>query len=276
MSASLESEALLRRPTAGRPSLNELADTLEREGFLILRDVLTVQEVDELCNEVEHAFSLQSADAEAFGMPNSWRPRMFEHGPVFEALIDHPGMIDLIETVLGEDCHLIAMNAMRFGKGDEIAKWHADDVIRVPLPPGVELDPRIKWPCFVISINYYLTDVDEYAGPTEFVPGSHRAGRQPLADDLDANGNPVFAGRSVIKATGRRGTAVLWNDQVWHRGGLNTTAHKRLVQQVSYGRRFMAQRFYPFAAYALPAETIGRAKPRRRRLLGLHGHGAYG
>lgn len=252
------------------------AETFRRDGFLVLPDVLAEPEVVALARAVERAFARPSADAEAFGMAGSWRPRMFEEDPVFEALIDREPVIGLIEHLLGADCHLIAMNAMRTAAGDEISKWHADDEIRLPLPRDLELAPGIESPCFVISVNYYLTDVDTESGGTEFVPGSHRAGRQPGRGDFDAEGAPRFHGRGAVRATGSRGTAVLWNDQIWHRGGLNHSDRIRLVQQVTYGRRFMAQRFYPFAAYALPQAVLGRAGPRRRRLLGLHGHGAYG
>lgn len=259
-----------------RASEPAAAETLRRDGFLVLPDVMTEPEVVALARAVERAFARPCADAEAFGMASSWRPRMFEQDQVFEPLIDREPVIGLIESLLGADCDLIAMNAMRTAAGDEISKWHADDEIRLPLPPGLALDAAIDSPCFVISVNYYLTDVDTESGGTEFVPGSHRAGRQPGSGDFDAGGNPVFQGQGAVRATGRRGTAVRWNDQVWHRGGLNRTARTRLVQQVTYGRRFMAQRFYPFAAYALPPAVVAQAGPRRRRLLGLHGHGAYG
>ena len=248
----------------------------EREGYLVLPGVLSASEADTLRAEVERVFGQHSDEAAAFDMQASWRPKMFEHGEVFERLIDHPGLIGLIEALLGSDCHVIAMSAMSTASGEEISTWHADEGIRFPLPPQVQLDPRITPPCFVINVNYYLNDVDEAMGPTEFVPGSQRAGRQPGRADRDRDGNPVYEGRSIVRAPGARGTVVLWNDQVWHRGGLNTSGHRRWVQQISYGRRFIAQRFYPFINYRLPAEILARSNPRRRRLLGVHEHGAYG
>lgn len=264
-------------PSAASPDrLADWAAQLHRDGFLILPGVLTEPEVGPLAAALERAFMHSSADATAFGMDRSWRPRMFEEDPLFEALIDREPVAGLMEALLGSDCHLIAMNAMRTEAGQEISKWHADDEIRLPLPPGLRLDPAMTAPCDVVSVNYYLTDVDVESGGTEFIPRSHRAGRQPAAADFDATGYPVFEGEAVVCATGPRGTAVLWNDQIWHRGGLNRTRQRRLVQQVTYGRRYMAQRFYPFVAYQPPSAIVARAGPRRRRLLGLHGHGAYG
>jgi ectoine hydroxylase-related dioxygenase (phytanoyl-CoA dioxygenase family) len=202
---------------------------------------------------------------------------MFEQGPQFEEIIDNPRIIDLIEALLGADCHLIAMSALRTPPGGAIDIWHVDEVVRFPLPPGVTLDPRIAMPCFVVNLNYYLCDVNEELGPTQFVPGSHRSGRQPGPGDFDSPGNPVYEGQGVVSAVGNAGTAVLWNDQTWHRGGPNTSDGRlRWVQQAPYGRRFIAQRFFPFVNYHLPEAILARANPRRRRLLGLHPAGAYG
>jgi len=47
------------------------------------------------------------------------------------------------------------------------------------------------------------------------------------------------------------------------------------VQQAPYGRRFIAQHFYPFVNYHMLEDIIARANPRRQHLLGLHGTGAY-
>ena len=119
--------------------------------------------------------------------------------------------------------------------------------------------------------------MDEELGPTQFVPGSHRAGRQPDAEDRDADGNPWYEGRAPVSALGPAGTAVVWHDQVWHRGAPNrSTDRVRWVQQAPYGRRFIAQRFYPFLNYHMREDILERATSRRKRLLGLHGPGAYG
>ena len=107
-------------------------------------------------------------------------------------------------------------------------------------------------------------------GPTQFVPGSHRSGRAPDPE-------LVYEGRDVVSVIAKAGDCLLQNGQAWHRGAPNQTADRiRVVQQVSYGRRFIAQRFYPFVNYRLPEEVLARANPRRKRLLGVHSVGAYG
>ncbi len=259
--------------------IEESAEQFQRDGYLVLPGILSKAEVSILLEGVKKAFDKPSDEAALYGetMQRIWRPKMFEHGREFEALIDHPKVIDLVENILGKDCHLVANSALRTGPGDGISGWHADETIRFPRPKGVPLDPRIPVPCFLLNFNYYLCDVDLELGPTQFIPGSHRSGRMPDDGDRDSDGNPTYEGKSVVSAVGAAGTAVLWHDQTWHRGAPNISKDRtRWVQQAPYGRRYIAQRFYPFLNYHMAEDILERANPRRKRLLGVHDIGAYG
>ncbi|MBI2301222.1 MAG: phytanoyl-CoA dioxygenase family protein, partial [Armatimonadetes bacterium] len=239
-------------------------EKLARDGFAVIPDALPPEQVSELRAGLEDVFSRPDEETELRGgsMTHIWRPRMFEHGPAFEAVVDNPRIIDLVEAVLGGDCHLIANSALRTGPGEGISGWHADETVRYPIPPGVEVDPRIPLPPTNLNLNYYLCDVDLPLGPTEFVPGSHRAGRQPGPDDFDPDGNPHYRGQGVFSAVGRAGTAVIWNDQTWHHGAKNRSADgTRWVLQAPYARRWISQRFWPFVNYRLPEGVIERANP---------------
>ena len=257
--------------------LDDLISEFNREGFLVIPDVLTVAEVDALRAGVAKDFETDDPEATMYHMNNMWRPKMFEHGPEFEAIVDHPIMDPLISSLLGDDCHLIANSALKTRQGEGVVFWHADDVIRFPRPKGVPLDERIPMPNVIINLNYYLCDVDEDLGPTQFVPRSHRSGRNPDPEDYDANGNPTYEGRSMLSAVGKAGTVVMWNDQTWHRGGPNNDPSRvRWVLQAPFGRRYVAQRFYPFIEYRLPEGLLERSSEKRRTRLGVHGIGAYG
>jgi ectoine hydroxylase-related dioxygenase (phytanoyl-CoA dioxygenase family) len=259
-------------------NLEGLIEEFHREGFLVLPRAISRDEAECLRQGVERAFEAVDDVTAVYGnLGRIWRPLMFEHGPEFEALVDNPRVLPLLDAILGPQCHLIANSALRTGPGDGISSWHADEEVRFPLPPGMKLDPAIQMPCYIINLNYYLCDVDEALGPTQWVPGSHRSGRAPQPEDRDANGDPWYEGRGPYSGVGEAGTAVLWHDQTWHRGAPNRTSDRtRWVQQAPFGRRWVSQRFYPFVNYQLPQGVMDRANPVRRRVLGLHGPGAYG
>lgn len=179
----------------------EVLAQFNRDGFLIVPDVLTPAEVATYRTALERVFAVPNADAELYGMPAIWRPKLFEHGPEFDSSIDHPGVAQFIDAVLGDDCHLIAHTGLKTSPGKVFGFWHQDDHCRFPIPDGLQLDPRIPMPTFTINMNYYLCDVDEELGPTQFIPGSHRAGRVPRESDNDASGTrPMRVARSSTLA----------------------------------------------------------------------------
>jgi ectoine hydroxylase-related dioxygenase (phytanoyl-CoA dioxygenase family) len=255
----------------------ELLAQFNRDGFLVLPDVLSPTEVATLRTGLERVFNQHSAEADIYHMQDIWRPKMFEHGQEFEALIDHPGIADFAEAVLGNDCHMIAQTGLKTSPGKTITFWHLDDACRFPLPEGQKLPAEIPMPTYVINMNYYLCDVDEELGPTQFIPGSHRAGRVPRAEDNDADGTPSYEGKTLVSSCGKAGTLVLWNDQTWHRGGPNVSNGRvRWVIQTPFARRAIGLRYWPHVNYHMPEDVIARANPRRKRLLGFHPIGAYG
>lgn len=250
-------------PTWVSENMAGLVDEFHERGYLILRKALPPEHLLELRAGVLRAF-----DEPDDGYGSIIRVQMFERAEMFERVIDQPGVIDLVETILGQDCHLTAQAAARTSPGNTISEWHVDDAVRFPLPADVKLPDNIRMPCTSVHMIYYLVDVPLELGPTQFVPRSHRSGREPPVDDPD----PQYEGNSPVSAVGSAGDLVLYHHQTWHRGGPNSS-RVRLTLHCAYGSRFIAQRFYPFINYRMPEEVLGRAGPRRKRLLGVHPRG---
>ena len=253
------------------PTMEQLAQWIadfERDGFIVLRGLLSPQEAEEMREQVVQAHN----EPDPTGSTSQiYRHQMYLKGRIFEELIDRSPTVDFVEAVLGADCHMLSANTVYTGPGQGIDRWHVDETVHFPRPPDVPLDPRVPIPCFIITALYYLVDVPMELGPTQFVPGSHRSGQDARQDILE------YEGRGVESVIAQAGDCLLHNGQVWHRGATNmTTDRYRVVQQVTYGRRFIAQRFYPFVNYHMPEDLLARSNPRRRRLLGVHPHGPYG
>jgi ectoine hydroxylase-related dioxygenase (phytanoyl-CoA dioxygenase family) len=158
--------------------------------------------------------------------------------------------------------------------GRAISGWHADDALWFPLPEEVpRFDPRCTFPALLINGQLPLTDIPTVAhGPTQVVPGSHYSGRTPPPGEE----SPTWEGRGVHSILCDAGDFYLQHPQVWHRGAPNTSTTTRYLLQHAYGRRFIAQRFYPFLNYRMPPHVLADASPRLLRVLGLHPKGAYG
>ncbi|SRR5580765_627258 len=200
------------------------------------------------------------------------RHQMFRRGLAFERMLDREPVVDYAEAVLGGDCHVIANNTVFTRPTSGIDRWHVDETVIVPVPDGVLLDPRMSMPCFVVTALYYLNDVPFELGPTQVVPGSHRSGHLPPERQEDL----VWEGQGYVSMIAEAGDCLLLNGQTWHRGATNVSHDCRYVLQVTYGRRFIAQRFHPYINVSLPDDVVERADARRRRLLGMHQHGPYG
>jgi ectoine hydroxylase-related dioxygenase (phytanoyl-CoA dioxygenase family) len=198
--------------------------------------------------------------------------RLFEKGMDFVHLLENEPVFSLAERIMGETMHIIAIQGHRMFQGNEITRWHSDEIY-LQRPPNVPDDVDYPPILNVINCHYYLTDVPEELGPTQVVPGSHRACRQPRPED----GNPPrWREQGPVSLTVKAGDCILYSNQMWHRGAPNQTDRTRYSIVPSYSRRFIAQRFWPFLNYHLSRDILDQCTPRQRELLGEHKRGAYG
>ena len=161
----------------------------------------------------------------------------FNRHPHFVQFLDYPGVIEIAESLLGADCHVIAMTSWLTGPGRPDQPLHAD-YQALTLPEDVMADPRVRIPVYIATAHFYLDDLDEEIGPTRFIPGSHRAGRRP-GDDT------AWQGREEQSILCNAGDVVIFRSEVWHRGSANHSDRVRHLLQVSYSQRSIAQRFPP-------------------------------
>jgi hypothetical protein len=244
---------------------------LEADGFTVLRGVLPPDEVAAVKGDIARAFEHLPPDRRHRSDADEFRYEMLNRGAACQAAIGHPRILEAIEPLLGEDCHVIANTAWNnppeFGGGP----WHCDAGPHVPRPAGVPWDDRIPYPVFAIGAHLLLKDLTVADGPTAVVPGSHRSGRLPPRDRLE---DPTLTsdGRPPVLLEGVAGDVALFVSDVWHRGTPASGGSGRLFLQCHYGRRDLAQRIRTTAdVNHLSAEAAERAdSDRARRLIGLH------
>jgi ectoine hydroxylase-related dioxygenase (phytanoyl-CoA dioxygenase family) len=250
---------------------SQAAEALARDGCVVIPGVLATAEIDALKAEIDAVFAATGPDRprDANG---EWRYEMLNRSGLSQAALAKRAILDTIEPLLGEDCHVIANTAWRNVAGHQGGPWHIDAGPHVPRPEGVAWPAAIPYPVFAIGMHLYLEDCPMAAGPTAVLAGSHQSGRVPpraRALDLDL----TYDGRPPLFLTAKAGDAALFVSDAWHRGTPAEPGVRRFFLQAHYARRDIAQRLRPTdQAHQLALEAIARAgaDERARSLIGLH------
>jgi hypothetical protein len=258
------------------------AESLQSEGFVVLHGIFAGEELRALRADVERVFDEYAPDARGDPPESSgpFRHEMLNRSSLVQRAIGNPGILEIVEPLLGEDCHVIANTAWRQGPGENrhLGRfWHIDGGPHVPRDAGVPWDPRIPYPIFAVAAHLYLQDCPIEAGPTGVIPGSHTSGRVPPSQRL-ADDDLQWEGRGVVPVVAEAGDVALFVSDVWHRRLPPRAGDPgRMFVQCHYGRRDLAQRIRPTSvANQLDQQAVARARtPREQTLVGLHPLGFY-
>ena len=263
-----------------RDSAPPASEQLEREGYALLPRGFSPAEVEELRADVLRVFDelppdIRRASAPP-GMYEDFRYEMLNRSTACQKAVSDRRILDVVEPLLGEDCHVIANTAWRNLPREESPHgggfWHIDAGPHVPRPPGIPWDERIPYPVFAVGVHILLQNCPAPCGPTAVLPGSHRSGQAPPRDQR-ADTELEWDGRKPVVLSAEAGDVLLFASDVWHRRMPTTPDDEgRLFLQVHYGRRDIAQRLRPtLQTHQLSSEAVARAEtPRDRTVLGLH------
>jgi hypothetical protein len=258
------------------------AERLQSDGYVVLDSVFSKEEIEALCADVERVFEEYPPDDRGDTPEQSapFRYEMLNRSSVVQLAVAHPRILEAVEPLLGEDCHVIANTAWRqqSGENDHLGRfWHIDAGPHVPRDASVPWDTRIPYPVFAIAAHLYLWDCPIEAGPTGLIPGSHTSGQSPPTERL-ADDNLEWNGQGAVPVVARAGDVALFVSDVWHRRMPPGPGDPgRMFVQCHYGRRDIAQRIRPTSSVNhLSEEALARAAtPRERTLAGCHPLGFY-
>tara|TARA_R110002072_G_scaffold10443_6_gene48540 strand:+ start:3935 stop:4783 length:849 start_codon:yes stop_codon:yes gene_type:complete len=262
-----------------------LAQSLEQDGHAFRPGALSKEIIQALRAEVSEVFDRyppdrrkNCLDAERGAM---FRYEMFNRSALCQDILAHREILEAVEPVLGDDCHVIACTAWRNPPGSAHApygqEWHVDGGPHVVRPEGVPWPDAIPYPVFVVTAHVYLDPCRIEDGPTAVLPGSHRSGRLPPHErrlDLDL----TYEGRAGLAHVAEPGDVGFFVSDSWHRRlPPQEEGRGRFFLQVIYGRREIAQRLLPSDAHhPANAAAVSRATTaRERQLLGIHEQGFY-
>lgn len=229
----------------------EAAARVAETGSALLERVLEPALVAELVAAVDRCLAQLAVP---FG-PNDFlgtrTRRLFNllaRDPVFARVPIHEVVLPVVERVLDPECLLSSLTAIEMHPGETAQPLHADDGT-LPLPR-----PHAPVTCTAI---FALTDFTEANGGTRVVPGSHRFDHAPRRGERAAPSVPT-----VMPA----GSALVYHGSLWHGGGANTSAERRLAIVCNYCAGFLRQE--ECQLLALPREQVASFPPRLQALVG--------
>ena len=252
---------------------------LQAAGFAVLCAVFDGDQVAALRSDIDGVFDDWPPDERRPGSgAEHWQPfryEMLNRSALCQEAVADPRILNVIEPLLGEDCHVIANTAWRqpAGPGDHGGRfWHIDSGPHVPRATGVPWDDRIPYPIFAVAAHIFLQDCPLAAGPTGILPGSHTSGQAPPVGQI-ADAGLEWNGQKAIPVVAAAGDVALFVSDVWHRRLPSGPGDPgRFFLQCHYGRRDLAQRLRTTEqANQLSDEAVARARTARQRtLVGLH------
>ena len=253
---------------------------LEALGYALLEGVLDSAEVAALRQDLERLYEEYPPDGRSTTREseedNDFRYESFNRSPIAQRIVAHPGILAVLEPLLGEDCHIIANTCWRNPPRDSVSHggggWHIDAGPHVPRAPGISWDERIPYPIFAIGVHIFVADCPLASGPTGVLPGSHKSGQHPPADAYNRE-DLTYEGQPAVALVAKAGDVAFFVSDVWHRRLPATAGDQgRFFLQAHYGRRDIAQRIRPTDSvnHLAPEARARITTKREKQLLGLH------
>jgi ectoine hydroxylase-related dioxygenase (phytanoyl-CoA dioxygenase family) len=234
--------------------LDSHAAAIDRDGYTILERVIEPELVDELVGTIDRLLVELAVPFGSNVFLGERSRRIFNllsRDPIFARVPLHPSVLPLVERVLDPQCLLSSLTAIEMNPGQVPQPLHADD--------GSIALPRPHVPIVCVAI-WALTDFTVENGATRLVPGSHRFDRRPVKGER----------ADTVEAVVPRGSVLVYDGAIWHGGGANESAERRLGIVVNHCAGFIRQEENQLLA--VPRELAATFP---RRLQQMLGYGTY-
>jgi ectoine hydroxylase-related dioxygenase (phytanoyl-CoA dioxygenase family) len=224
---------------------------IEQDGYTILEGVIDHGLLDAIREDLERIEAEQGIKPAQNLFEGTRTVRIYNllaRGEIYGRIPVHEAVLPLVERVLDRGCLVSSLSSISIDPGEAAQPIHADDQL-IPLPkPHVALICNTMWA---------VTDFTADNGATRLVPGSHRADRSPAP----------FEGVASVAAEMPKGSVLVWHGSLWHGGGANASARRRVGIAMNYCAGFMRQQ--ENQQLGIPLEIARGFSPRLRKLCGF-------
>jgi ectoine hydroxylase-related dioxygenase (phytanoyl-CoA dioxygenase family) len=173
------------------------------------------------------------------------------HGALYEAIPVNDNALPVVERVLDPGCLVSSLSSISICPGEQAQPIHADDQL-IPLPK--------PHPAIVCNTMWAITDFTEENGATRVIPGSHMADHSP----------EFMKHYASVPAEMAKGSVLVYHGSLWHGGGANRSAARRVGIAMNYCAGYIRQQ--ENQQLGIPRELAARFSP---RLQALVGYGLY-
>jgi ectoine hydroxylase-related dioxygenase (phytanoyl-CoA dioxygenase family) len=226
------------------------AERIARDGFSIIERAIEPDLVDALVGDLERLerlYDVQPAHNSFEGERTVRIYNLLALGELYERIPVHANVLPVVERVLDPGCLISSLSSISICPAERAQPIHADDQL-IPLPK-----PHVATVC---NTMWALTDFTEANGATRVVPGTHLADRSP----------DYGAPYESVAAEMPRGSVLVWHGSLWHGGGANTTAERRVGIAMNYCAGWIRQQ--ENQQLGIPRDIAAGFPPRLRRLCG--------
>jgi hypothetical protein len=240
----------LARPEAPGPALS----TLLSEGYVVIKDAITPEQVGRLRAELDDWFDrTPRCEGDFYGWNTTRLASMLTKAPTTRELALHPLIWPLVEPVLSPHCDYIQLNliqGVRVHPGERVQGPHNDEEM---------------WPCekhgipWLVNVMWAVDDFTRENGATRLWRGSHLGGVDRYLAEEDAD-----------IAEMRAGSACVFMGSLMHGAGANRSSLPRTGIIVSYCLGWL--KTYENAFLTYPPEVAREFPLELQRLIGYRIH----
>lgn len=228
----------------------KLLKKYHEEGFLLLENVFTLQEVHSMMEEIS---TLLKDDGPRKVIESNGEVRSYygvhQVNDVYNKYTRINKLVEPVKRILESDIYIYQtkINFKKAMRGNWW-EWHQDY-------PYWKIEDGMTSPR-AVSIMIYLDDVTEFNGPLLVVPGSHKHGAVQFDDKHDAKAEKegeeswtssnlkytisqsilkdAFKNDKILSTTGKAGSVLFFHGNIFHASNCNLSPFDRKTYIVTY------------------------------------------
>lgn len=230
--------------------LDELEAEVQREGYVIVEDVLDADLLKEIAADVRARFVYPSGRNNFEGFKTQRLYAVLEKTFVCNALVEHPLALGLLDRLMMPNYLLSQLQVIDILPGEAQQPMHYDDAFYPFARPRPPLGA---------ATIFAIDDFTEDNGATVVIPKSH------LWDD-----RMPTEGHRAIPAVMPAGSMLFFLGTTWHAGGANRSGASRLCVTAQYCQPYLrSQENY---SLSVSRERVAKCSEHVQRLLGYSIH----